>query len=214
VGLRFTRYARAVPTRIPTPEQQEKLLELVAAGKTRQEAAEEIEGTSSTMWRTFINGKSEESQAFAQRYLAVLEEAGTAPSPLAGRIKELEGVQLAHRLLDEFIMRALDSERGKSGSSNRMLHNLSLLKLEDFKPLLEARTRHIHEGAVGIYQMPQIDTSKWSLEEHREFVALRKRMGELVALAQPETAQPGRELPPGPDDIEGEASEIDESEAA
>ena len=151
--------------------------------------------------------------SFAARYLAVLETNGSAPSPLAARIKELEGVQLVHRLLDEFIMRALDAERGKSGSSNRMLHNLSLLKLEDFKPLLEARTRHIHEGAVGIYQMPQIDTSRWTLEQHREFVALRKRMGELVALAQPETEQ-GRALPPGPDDIEGEAIELDDSEAA
>lgn len=188
------------------------MLELVANGKTRQEAAEEIEGTTSTMWRTFINGKSPESVAFAERYLKVLEEAGTAPSPFAGRIKELEGVQLAHRLLDEFIMRALDSERGASGSSNRMLHNLSLLKLEDFKPLLEARTRHIHEGAVGIYQMPQIDSAKWSIEEHREFVTLRKRMAELVAIAQPDSAQPGRELPLGADDIEGEAIEIEELE--
>jgi hypothetical protein len=197
----------------PTQEQQDKFLELIAQGMTRQEAAAEVDSTP-TKFRTLMNGKGEASLAFAERYVAVLEEAGTTPSPFAGRIKELEGVQLVHRLLDEAIMRAVDPERGRSGASNRVLHNLLLLKAEDFKPLLEARTRHIHEGAVGIYQMPQIDTSKWSLEQHREFVELRKRMSELVAVAQPDSDMPGRELPAGPDDIEGEATELDEPEAA
>lgn len=196
----------------PSPEQQDRFLELIAEGMTRQEAAEEV-GATSTRFRTLMNGKSEESLAFAERYVAILEEAGKTVSPFAGRIKELEGVQLVHRLLDEAIARALDPEKGRSGASNRVLHNLLLLKAEDFKPLLEARTRHIHEGAVGIYQMPQIDTSKWSIEQHREFVELRKRMAELVAVAQPDASQP-RELPIGEDVVDGEATEIDESEAA
>lgn len=118
--------------------------------------------------------------------MAILTENGSAPPPHLAKIRELEGVQLAHRLFDEVIMRALDSERGKSGASNRMLHNLSLLKLEDFKPLLEARTRHIHEGAVGVFSMPQIDTERWTLEEHREFVELNRRRNELLAKAAPE----------------------------
>ncbi|MDF2751689.1 MAG: hypothetical protein K0S82_71 [Gaiellaceae bacterium] len=198
----------------PSEEQQERFLAEIADGKTRQEAAE-IVGSSSTKFRTLMNSQKPEGLAFAARYLEVLEEVGKSPSPLAGRIREMEGVQLAHRALDEFIMRALDAERGKaSPSGNRMLYQLSLLKVEDFKPLLEARTRHIHEGAVGIYQMPQIDTAKWSLEQHREFVALRKRLSELVALAQPDSAQPPRELPVGADDIEGEAVEIEDAAVA
>jgi hypothetical protein len=203
-----------MPRWMPEEEQMTVFLEHIAQGKTRQEAAGAIEGTTSSMWRTFINGKREESLAFAKRYVEALEDAGNAPSPFAARIKELEGVQLVHRMLDEAIVRGLDPEKGKSGASNRVLHNLLLLKAEDFRPLLEARTRHIHEGAVGIYQMPQIDTSKWSIEQHREFVELRKRMSELVAVAQPENAAIGRELPSGPNDIEGEAVEIDETEAA
>lgn len=199
--------------RYPTEEQQEQFLELIAQGKLRQEAAEEV-GTTPTKFRTLMNGKSEASLKFAERYMAILEEAGNAPSPYAGRLKELEGVQLVHRLLDEAITRAIDPERGKVGSSNRVLHNLLLLKAEDFKPLLEARTRHIHEGAVGIYQMPQIDTSKWTLDQHREFVEMRKRMAELVAVAQPDAMPTGRELPIGADDIEGEAVEVSEDEAA
>ena len=111
----------------------------------------------------------------------------TAPSPHAKRIRELEGVQLAHRLLDETIMRALDSERGKVGSSNRMLYNLTLLKLDDFKPLLEARTRHIHEGQIGLYAaMPQLDTDKLSLDEHKELVAIERRRLELINKASPD----------------------------
>jgi hypothetical protein len=180
----------------PSPEQQERFLELIAEGMTRQEAAahEDVGGTAS-QFRTFMNGKKPESLAFAERYAAVLEENGNAPSPYAVRIRELEGVQLVHRLLDEAIIRAIDPERGKVGASNRVLHNLLLLKSDDFRPLLEARTRHIHEGAVGIYAMPQIDTERWTLEQHEEFVRIDARRSELIALAQPEGQQAALSAP-------------------
>lgn len=196
----------------PTQEQQDRFLELVAQGMTRQEASEHADvGGTATQFRTFINGKKPESLAFAERYHAVLEELGSAPTPVALRIKELEGVQVVHRLLDEALLRALDPERGKVGASNRVLHNLLLLKAEDFRPLLEARTRHIHEGAVGIYAMPQIDTSRWSLEEHEEFVALEARRSELIAMAQPDGQVA---LPAAAADEVIEDAEIEEIEAA
>ena len=196
----------------PTEEQQTKFLELIASGKTRQEAAVEV-GGSATQFRTFQNGKGEASLAFAERYIAVLEEIGSAPSPHSRRIRELEGVQLVHRLLDEFITRALDRDGKQSPSSNRLLYQLSLLKVEDFKPLLEARTRVVHEGQVGIYAMPQIDTSQWSIEEHEEFVRLDKRRSELIAKAQPAgTPQPALPAPDDDDDVVD--AEVEEIEAA
>jgi hypothetical protein len=194
----------------PDEKQRAEFLSLIADGKTRQEAAEAV-GSTATRFRTFINGAGEESVAFAERYLEALEAAGKAPSPLALRVKEAEGFHLAHRLLDETIMRALDAERGRSGSSNRMLHNLNLLKLEDFRPLLEARIRHTHEGAIGVYAMPAIDTEKWSVEQQREFVELRRRMVELLEVARPDgTDAPRRAaLPAGIDVIDQEPVEID-----
>lgn len=182
--------------RKPTANQQERFLELIAEGKTRQEAAEQIEGTTSTMWRGLINGLGEDCQAFAARYLEALNAAGSAPSPLAQSVKEAEKVHLAHRLLDEYLMRAFDSERGRSGSSNRMLHNLSLLQVEDFKPLLEARVKHVHSGQIGLYAgLPQLDTERLSIEEQRELVTLERRREELIAKATPEGVKiPGREL--------------------
>lgn len=208
-------YTRAVSHyhQWPTEAQQERFLELVAEGLTRQEAAEhEDVGATATQFRTFINGKKPESLAFAERYQAVLEEIGAAPTPVALRIKELEGVQMVHRLLDEALLRALDPERGKVGASNRVLHNLLLLKADDFRPLLEARTRHIHEGAVGIYAMPQIDTSRWTLEQHEEFVQLEARRSELIAMAQPD----GQVALPAArdDDVVVEEAEVEEIEAA
>lgn len=181
----------------PTANQQEEFLALIASGKTRQEAAECIEGTTSTKWRSFTNGSSPESVAFAERYLAVLKDTGKAPSELGQSIKEAEKVHLAHRLLDEYLMRAFDSERGSNGSSNRMLHNLSLLQVEDFKPLLEARVKHVHSGQVGLYAgLPQLDTGKLSIDEQRELVSLERRREELIAKATPEGVKiPGRELP-------------------
>lgn len=170
----------------PTQEQCEQFLDRIQEGKTRQEAAEAV-GSTATQFRTFINGKGEDSLAFAERYLAALTDAGKTPSPFAAKIREAEGVQLAHRLLDETIMRALDPERGKVGASNRLLHNLNLLKLEDFKPLLEARTRHIHEGQVGLYAaQPQLDTSRLTLDEHKELISLEHRRWELIAKAAPD----------------------------
>jgi hypothetical protein len=190
----------------PTEEQRERFLELIREGKTRQEAAEEV-GSTSTRFRTFINGSSEESQRFAERYLEALADAGRAPSPLAQRVKEAESIHLAHRLLDESIMRALDPERGKVGASNRILYNLSLLKVSDFQPLLEARTRHIHEGAVGVYALPKIDTDKWTLEQHEEFVRLEARRNELLAIARPDPPAPAPPALPAP------ASEVIDQEA-
>lgn len=192
----------------PSDEQQEQFLARIADGETRQEAALAV-GSSASRFK----GLYKRDEEFAKRYLEALREAGREPSKLLLEVEEAEGVQLVHRMLDEAILRALDPERGRVGASNRVLHTLLLLKAEDFKPLLEARTRHIHEGAVGIYQMPQIDTQKWSIEQHREFVELRKRMAELVALAQPDSGQPPRELPVGDDVIDAEAveeAEIDE----
>lgn len=196
----------------PSPQQLEDFLVEIRNGKTRQEAAIEVGGTG-TMFRTFINGKGEESLAFAERYVQALEEAGNAPSPYAARIRELEGVHLVHRMLDEAIVRALDPEKGRVGASNRVLHNLLLLKADDFKPLLEARTRHIHEGQVGIYALPQIDTGKWSLEEHEEFVKLEERRNALIAKAQPDVDLVGRPkaaLNAGDDVVEdAEFTEVD-----
>jgi hypothetical protein len=191
----------------PTEAEQEEFLEQIALGKTRQEAAEAV-GCTATQFRTYINGQSEASLAFAKRYVATLEEAGNAPSPFAGQIRELEGVQLAHRLFDEYLMRALDQEKGKSGASNRMLYNLSLLSVDSFKPLLEARTRHIHEGMVGIYAMPQIDTSKWTIEQQEEFLKLDARRSELIALAQPEGQKALTQAAPAADEID-EADIVD-----
>ena len=199
----------------PTEAQQERFLELIAEGKTRQEAAvhEDVGGTA-TQFRTFINGKGEASLAFAERYVEVLKESGNAPSPHARAVRELESVQLVHRLLDEFVIRALDREGKQSPSANRLLYQLSLLKVEDFKPLLEARTRHIHEGQVGIYAMPQIDTSQWSIEEHEEFVRLDKRRSELIAKAQP-AGTPQAALPAASDDDDDVVdAEVEEIEAA
>lgn len=196
----------------PTAEQQEEFLGHILDGKTRQEAAELV-GSTSTRFRTFINGQRPDSLAFAERYMAALKESGHAPSPHAKEIRELEGAHLVHRLLDEYLMRAFDSERGKSGSSNRMLHNLSLLKAEDFKPLLEARVRHHHSGAVGLYAaLPQIDTERWTLEEQEEFVKIEARRAELLAIASPgvervaELPAPNRN---GDEPIDAEYEEIE-----
>jgi len=166
-----------------TEEQLEKFLEHIAEGKTRQEAAEAV-GTTATRMR----GRIGRDPVLAQGYLDALEAAGDPQNPLNVRIESAERVRMLERLLDEYIMRALDSERGKSGSSNRALANLLTLLHDTFKPFLEARTRHIHEGAVGVYALPQIDTDKWTIAQHEEFVALRKRMNELLTLAAPSSA--------------------------
>ncbi len=186
-----TRYSRAVDTskkrpwdRPPiTEEQRVEFLKHTADGRTRQEAAEAVGSTGSRM-RGLIGRDPE----FAQAYLDALEASGNPENPLNIKIESAERTRMLERLLDEYIMRALDSERGKSGSSNRALSNLLTLLHDSFKPFLEARTRHIHEGAVGVYALPQIDTDKWTLEQHQEFVSLRKRMNELLVLARPENA--------------------------
>jgi len=166
----------------PKPEQQEQFLSLIADGKTRQEAAIEV-GSSASRFK----GLYARNEEFAKRYLDALRQSEREPSALALEIQEAEGLQLAHRLLDEYILRALDSERGSSGSSNRVLRDLAMLKHDDFKPLLEARVRHSHDGAIGIYQVPQLDMDKWTLAEHEEWVELEERRNALIAKARPDS---------------------------
>jgi len=183
-----------------TEEQREQFLCLIADGKTRQEAAQEIGSTG-----TRLKGLIGRDAQFAQAYANALETAGNPENPLSMKIESLERLRMLERMLDEYIMRALDSERGKSGSSNRALANLLTLLHDTFKPFLEARTRHIHEGAVGVYALPQIDTDRWTLEQHQRFVALRKEMNELLVIARPDGAQGFPELEAAPP--EGEVVE-------
>jgi hypothetical protein len=179
--------------RTPSPEQQDEFIQLIAQGKTRQEAALTV-GSTASAFRGFIFRNEE----FGERYRDALEQSGNPESPLHKQIDSLEKLRLLERMLDEYIMRALDSEKGKVGSSNRALQNMLTLMHDTFKPFLEARTRHIHEGSVGVFAMPQIDTAKWSIEEHKEFVDLRRRMNELLLLARPEGAQGFPELEAAP----------------
>lgn len=101
------------------------------------------------------------------------------------------------RIEAEYNQRGFDAEAGKHGSSNRMLHNMALTRsrrknsrLRLFQPLLEARTHHIHEGAVGHF--PMLDVSKLSDEELEQLQAL---MEKAASAAQISPARPG--LPAG-----------------
>lgn len=190
---------------------RERFLELIADGKTRQEAAKDLAGefpdihSTASRWKGLVFRDEE----FAERYVAALELAGKETTAVHRRVAELEKGRLAHRLWDEAIIRALDSEKGKVGASNRVLYNLSLLTVDSFGPLLEARTKHIHEGSIGIYALPQIDAERWSLEEHEEFVALEARRNELLERARPEDAPPIRSaLPVGAEIVDAEFEEI------
>jgi len=196
----------------PKPEQREEFLAHIADGKTRQEAADLV-GSSASRFK----GLYARDEEFAQRYLEALRQAGREPSALTLEIQDAEGLQLAHRLFDEYILRALDSERGSNGSSNRVLRDLAMLKLEDFKPLLEARVRHDHAGAIGIYQVPQLDMDKWTLAEHEEWVALEERRNELIARARPDNEKisvqkreliAARVIEADAETIDGEAVEV------
>lgn len=195
-----------IESRPPISEEtRDEFLSLIERGKTRQEAATEV-GETATRFRGLIHRDEE----FAERYRQALEASGNPESPLHRSIDSLEKLRLLERMLDEYIVRALDSKRGSSGSSNRALQNLLTLMHDTFKPFLEARTRHIHEGSVGVYAMPQIDTDRWTLEQHQEFVALRKRMNELLAIARPEGAQGFPELEASPGEVveDAEFSEV------
>lgn len=197
-----------------TEEDRDLFLATIADGFTRQEAAIAVqekadsEGrpchSTASRWRGLYQRDAE----FADAYEEALKAAGEEVNPQHKRIRQLEQVQLAHRVLDETIVRALDTEKGKVGSSNRVLYNLGLLTVDLFEPLLHARTRHIHEGAVGIYQLPQIDVDKWTLDQHEEFMALEARRNELIALARPDGAPA---LPPAPQDdaVDAEFTEVD-----
>ena len=111
----------------------------------------------------------------------------------AAAIEEYEE-GLDDRLESEYVERALDQEKGANGSANRMLHHLALIRslrrgrLEQFKPLLEARTRHIHEGAVGHY--PMLDVSRLTDEELETLQALMAKAGSQQQPAQVDGPSP------------------------
>lgn len=193
---------------------KERFLELIHDGVPRHLAAkaEGVEETS-TRFRSLIRRDT----AFRSRYKEALIASGRPEDAEQAEVEGLEKLQVIERLFDEYVERALDPERSRNGSSNRALQNLLTLMHETFKPFLEARMhRHIHTGAVGVFAMPQIDTARWTLTEHREFVALERRRNELLAVATPEDQK--RELvaaiaaPPDDDEdtIDGYGEEIAE----
>ena len=78
-----------------TQEQREQFLDLVANGKTRQEAAETIGSTG-----TRIRGLIFRDNEFAEAYAEALDEAGNPENPLGKKIADLEKLRLLERLLD------------------------------------------------------------------------------------------------------------------
>jgi len=202
-----------------TDDQRERFLELIGEGETRVEAARKVQAeadavdepcySTATRWKGLIR----RNEDFGSRYADALEVSGRPESPLQQRIVSLERLHLLDRMIDEFVERGLDPERGKSGSSNRVLRDLLTLMHDWFKPFLEARMhRHIHEGAVGVFAMPQLDTDKWTLEQHQEAVELRRRLNVLYELARPDGApdplMTSVALPPGAEVVDAEIVEM------
>jgi hypothetical protein len=191
-----------------TAEAQENFLELIREGEVRHLAAPQV-GETASRFRGLIRRNAE----FRQRYLDALVESGRDPAEEAAliEIKAAEKEHLLDRLFDAYVERALDPKAGASGSSNRALQNLLTLTHDVFKPFLEARMhRHIHSGSVGVFAMPQIDTGKWTIEEHEEFVKINARRDELLAKARPADAvePPRYELPPADDDTIDHVGEV------
>lgn len=183
-------------------EHREAFLEMVSEGKTRQEAAAEL-GYTATKFKNLVYRDAE----FRERYYAIIEDVGGERAKLRREFEDKEMGHLMNRLLDEFIARGLDSEKAQSPSSNKILRDLLAIFDTRFRPLVQGHTRHVHEGAIGVYSMPTINTSLWSLEEHREFVQLRRRMTELLAIAAPQNAGM---LPAGEEEvIDAEHEEIE-----
>lgn len=180
-----------------TPGQVDRFLEHVADGKTRVQAAalvqeewdasdgvERCHSTGSRFRRLYFA-----DEGFRERYELALEDGGHADETQSLR-KRLDGLEREHLIraaFDEYVMRAMDPERGKRGSSNRALQNLLVLMHRTFRPFLEARThRHIHSGSVGLFSQPVLDTGKLSLEEQRELIELERRRNLLIEKARPD----------------------------
>jgi hypothetical protein len=177
----------------PTKEQEDAFLDLIRAGEVRPVAAREV-GSTGSRFKSLIGRDAE----FKAKYVEALEQSGRSWEEDGGNLAALEKGQLVAKIFDEYVERALDPEKAQNGSANRLLHNLALLLNSTFEPLLKARLhRHVHEGAVGIFAVPQIDTSRWSLEEHEEFVQLEARRNELIAKASPVATGKHPSLPPG-----------------
>ena len=146
---------------------------------------------------------------FRVRYEEALEFAGgrDETGERRQRLEAIERARIVERAFDEYLERALDPERGRSGSSNRALLNLLTLLSRTFKPFLEARVRHVHSGSVGLFAQPVIDTSKLSLEEQRELIELERRRQVLVAKARPDEGFEPNALDGG-DVVEAEFAEL------
>jgi hypothetical protein len=183
-----------------TAGQVDRFLELIAEGLTRQEAARRVQTewdasggpeepchSTSSRWRRLYFA----DEGFRERYEEALGVSGSEDESAATRkrLDALEKLRVLERAYDEYLERALDPERGRSGSSNRALLNILTLLHGTFKPFLEARVRHVHSGSVGLFAQPVIDTAKLSLEEQRELIELERRRQVLIGKAQPDDAR-------------------------
>lgn len=187
-----------------TASQVDRFVELVGEGLTRQEAARRVQveadeagerchSTASRFRRLYFADDS-----FRARYEEALQASPSESETdeLRRRVDGLERLRIVERAFDEYLERALDPERGRSGASNRALLNLLTLMHRTFKPFLEARVRHVHSGNVGLFAQPVIDTSKLSVDEQRELIELERRRQVLIQKAQPEEGfEPENELP-------------------
>jgi hypothetical protein len=200
--------------------QVERFLEHVGAGLTRQEAAVRVQeewdsgahgdelcrATASRFRRLYFA-----DPVFAQRYDEALESDDGSDETVERRkrLNALERLRAIERAFDEYMLRALEPERGRSGSSNRALLNVLTLISPTFKPFLEARVRHVHSGAVGLYAQPTLDTSKLSIEEQRELIEIERRRMVLIEKARPQdTAMAPTELQDAAEVIDGVAVEL------
>lgn len=198
--------------------QVERFLEHVGAGLTRQEAAARVQAewdsgahgdelcraTASRFRRLYFA-----DPGFAERYERALEADDGSDETVEKRkrVNALERLRAIERAFDEYMLRALDPERGRSGSSNRALLNVLTLISPTFKPFLEARVRHVHSGSVGLFAQPVIDTSKLSLEEQQELIELERRRTVLIEKARPDEGFRPTEVGDG-EVVEGEAVEL------
>ena len=154
-----------------TEEQKEEFLTLIREGWTRPAAAREV-GSTGTKFR----GLASRDEEFRARY----EEAVEVGEP-AWR----------ENLREEYRRRAFLN-------SDKLLHNLALISLEEFKPLLETRFRvgNLDGEAFRLAAAEHLDMTKLSdkeIEDLREILLKAskedQREGELAQL-------PLRSLPP------------------
>jgi len=185
----------------PTPEACARFVELVAGGMAPYDAARRVPGP---VKRTADEAsdpeilESHESSSRLRRHAQ--RGVGETAKPHEREFAQAyaEALELYDEITDDrieaaYTERAFDPEKGKNGSSNRMLHNLALTRsrrrgsrLEMFTPLLEARTRHVHEGSIGHY--PMIDASKLDDEEMETLAALLRKAGPDPGTPQVEAA--------------------------